>query len=203
MSGLSLTVPEKMESSLQYDKQVVHIGAFEGMQGVAALMVFCAHLHSVIFREGLDAQFGSRTMALSKAFGSARSLGVEVFFLLSGFLVYGSLRSKRFCWSDYLKRRFLRLFPVFLFVLSLYILLSILFPSATRLSSNGNPLLYILANALMLLGLFPVVPIITAPGPCALSGASISPYPCSSYCPGFGKEFFGTAFCAGSRLSLS
>jgi len=129
MSGLSLTVPEKMESSLQYDKQVVHIGAFEGMQGVAALMVFCAHLHSVIFREGLDAEFGSRTMALSKAFGSARSLGVEVFFLLSGFLVYGSLRSKRFCWSDYLKRRFLRLFPVFLFVLSLYILLSIRYPS--------------------------------------------------------------------------
>lgn len=162
MPGLSLTIPEQMQSSLQGEKHVKYIAAFEGMRGVAALMVFCTHLHAVILQGGLDKQFDPRSMALSKAFGSAGNLGVEVFFLLSGFLVYGSVTRKRFRWPDYLKRRFLRLFPVYLLILSFYILLSILFPSASHLTSNGNPLLYILANALMLPGVFPIVPIITA-----------------------------------------
>jgi exopolysaccharide production protein ExoZ len=88
---------------------------------------------------------------------------VDLFFVLSGYLIYGGLIRRKPESVRFLRRRLQRIYPTFLVVFGCYLALSVLFPEAGRLRGRtpAGTLLYILENILVLPGVFPIVPIIT------------------------------------------
>jgi exopolysaccharide production protein ExoZ len=131
----------------------------EGLRGFAVLLVFFVHYHA-LFHVWLGRD--SLSFAFSNFLGTIGLAGVDLFFVLSGYLIYGLIFKKPGRYTTFIKRRVERIYPTFLFVLAVYLLLSALFPSASRIpSSPAAALLYIAQNVLLLPGLFKIEPIIT------------------------------------------
>ncbi len=85
------------------------------LRAVAMLAVFLGH--------ALTAYYGTRFNALVEILRS----GTDVFLLLSGWLIYKSLQRKAPPYVEFLKRRFLRIYPVYVCILALY--LCVLYPA--------------------------------------------------------------------------
>ncbi|HEX8920807.1 MAG TPA: acyltransferase, partial [Pyrinomonadaceae bacterium] len=131
----------------------------EGLRGFAVLLVFFVHYHA-LFQVWLGRDTFS--FAFSNFLGTIGLAGVDLFFVLSGYLIYGLIFKKPGRYASFIKRRVQRIYPTFLFVFAVYLLLSALFPSASRIPSNpAAALLYIAQNVLLLPGLFKIEPIIT------------------------------------------
>ena len=131
----------------------------EGLRGLAVTLVFFVHYHA-LFKSwaGTD----SFTFAVSNFLGTIGLAGVDLFFVLSGYLIYGLLFKKPTRYRSFIKRRIQRIYPTFLVVLAVYILLSALFPAENRIPAE--PLAaayYLLQNILLLPGLLDIHPIIT------------------------------------------
>jgi len=93
--------------------------ALDAIRGLAALLVMFDHCHNLFFVDYGTALRGSahpHLMYLLYAFGSAGREAVVVFFVLSGYLIGGSvfraLDQDRWSWKDYLTHRFVRLWLV-------------------------------------------------------------------------------------------
>jgi len=93
--------------------------ALDAIRGVAALLVMFDHCHNLFFVDYGTALRGTshpHLMYLLYAFGSAGREAVVVFFVLSGYLIGGSvfrsLDQGRWSWKDYLTHRFVRLWLV-------------------------------------------------------------------------------------------
>jgi len=93
--------------------------ALDAIRGLAALVVMFDHCHNLFFLDYGSALRGSshpHLMYLLYAFGSAGREAVVVFFVLSGYLIGGSvfrsLEQGRWSWKDYLTHRFVRLWLV-------------------------------------------------------------------------------------------
>ena len=130
--------------------------SMEGLRGFAVLLVFTVHYTSL----------SSHWTSSSQAFVTAHlhqigNAGVDLFFVLSGLLIYGHLVRRRQPLSKYATRRIVRIYPTFLAVLAIYVLLSYAFPSESKLLEGWANLPYLLVNLLLLPGIFPIVPIIT------------------------------------------
>ena len=131
----------------------------EGLRGLAVMLVFFVHFDSLFgaYSEGI-----SWLRSTSLYLGIIGNSGVDLFFLLSGYLIYGGLIRKKISYSSFFKRRIERLYPTFLAVLSLYVLLCWLMPAYSKLPAA--PLrsgLYLLENLLFLPGIFHIEPMIT------------------------------------------
>lgn len=94
-----------------------HVPALDGVRGVAILLVLVSHL--MLFNDHTGSRFGDSLSAL-RGLGW---VGVDLFFVLSGFLITGilfdTLKDSHYFRSFYM-RRFLRIFPLyygFLFLL--------------------------------------------------------------------------------------
>jgi len=130
----------------------------EGMRGISALLVFFVHF---------DALFGSRAQSpeLADTFrflGHIGYRGVDVFFALSGFIMYGILLGKPTRYSSFIWRRVVRLYPVFTTIFLLYVILELTMGRNGRLSGSfASNVVYLAENYLMLPGFFPIVPLIT------------------------------------------
>jgi len=99
---------------------------------------------------------------MAAAVARAGQSGVDLFFVLSGLLIYRSCIQEKFDARKYAKRRLARIYPTFLAVFALYICTMLAFRSTSKFQgSAGHNVLYILSNLLLLPGLFPIVPIIT------------------------------------------
>jgi peptidoglycan/LPS O-acetylase OafA/YrhL len=95
------------------------------------------------------------------AFYEIGILGVDLFFVLSGFLIYKLCISEPLAPWRYAWRRVERIYPVFAVVLGAYLLFSLLFPHAIDLpDSTEDRLAYIVANILLLPGVFDIEPIV-------------------------------------------
>lgn len=130
----------------------------EGLRGAAAGLVFLVHYASLAGPWMQDPV----TSALFGVLGVLGNAGVDLFFALSGYLIYGSLIRRRQAFLPYMRRRVVRLYPAFLAVLALYLLISVAAPSTSRVPPGlGAGAAYLLANVLLLPGLFPITPIIT------------------------------------------
>jgi exopolysaccharide production protein ExoZ len=131
----------------------------EGLRGLAVLMVF--FVHQAAFLEpwiGVDGGWGTAWRWL---FNGGR-LGVELFFTISGFLIYGMLMGGPVRPLTFAARRARRIYPAFLAVLALYLLLSIFSPADRRVpADHAAAALYLMENLLLLPGLFPIEPVIT------------------------------------------
>jgi exopolysaccharide production protein ExoZ len=132
--------------------------AMEGLRGVAVFLVFWVHYSSQV-----EPWISAYTKNISHFIHSFGNLGVDLFFVLSGYLIYGSIINKKeFSIAGYSRRRIQRIYPTFLVVFFIYIALSFIFPSESKLPHGIiESLIYVSKNILLLPGLFDVEPIIT------------------------------------------
>jgi len=130
----------------------------EGLRGIAVFLVFWVHYSSLA-----EPWLTGYSVPVSTFIHGFGHLGVDLFFVLSGYLIYGSIIDKpTLAAARYGKRRALRIYPTFLVVFAAYIALSFVFPSESKLPEGiTNKLVYILQNLLLLPGLFDINPIIT------------------------------------------
>jgi peptidoglycan/LPS O-acetylase OafA/YrhL len=91
--------------------------------------------------------------------------GVDLFFVLSGYLIYGAvirMRESKGGHARFMRRRFERIYPTFLVMLAVYLALSVAAPGESRLPMGRlAALVYLLENALFLPGIFDIKPIMT------------------------------------------
>src|SRR5215210_1654852 len=87
----------------------------EGLRGLAVTLVFFVHYHA-LFKVWADP--GSLTFAVSDFLGTVGLAGVDLFFVLSGYLIYGLIFKKPTRYASFIKRRIQRIYPTFLFVLA-------------------------------------------------------------------------------------
>jgi exopolysaccharide production protein ExoZ len=140
--------------------------SMEGLRGLAILLVFLCHYYDIVWRDlpsqsDAFSQMGRILMAIG---GS----GVDLFFVLSGFLIYGAVRRPCLNILRFVGRRALRIYPAFLSVLVFYLAISpFLHQIATSPARYSNRItgtwagviFYVFENVLFLPGVFPVAPI--------------------------------------------
>ncbi|MEO8036829.1 MAG: acyltransferase, partial [Acidobacteriota bacterium] len=133
--------------------------SMEGLRGFAVFLVFLVH-YVTLTAPWVDA--ASRTSVAGAVLRNVGNSGVDLFFVLSGYLIYGNLIRKGRPFLAYARRRIQRIYPTFLAVFVLYLLLSFVFSGQSKLphgtiAASG----YVLANLLLLPGLLPIEPLIT------------------------------------------
>lgn len=133
--------------------------SMEGLRGFAVALVFLVHYVTLVdpWIDGLPAL---RTFAAG--LHTIGNTGVDLFFVLSGYLIYGTLIARPQPYLRYMRRRVQRLYPAFLVVFATYVALSLAMPSPGKIPPGfAAAALYLLQNLLMLPGLFPIEPLIT------------------------------------------
>lgn len=136
--------------------QAARIKPMEGMRGIAVMLVFLQHYCRQFIEDG---HLGGATLAFASAFRTYGNNGVELFFVLSGFLIYGILLRKRPAFLDFMKRRAQRLYPAFLAALVVAGLADIVRPHPYVPAGLLPAAKYLLANLLFLPGLLPITPL--------------------------------------------
>jgi exopolysaccharide production protein ExoZ len=133
--------------------------SMEGIRGLAILLVFFVHYHTLFSPYAGSGSLTFRISALSHTIGNS---GVDLFFVLSGFLIYGAVIRRPVNYFKFLKRRVVRIYPTFLSVFGLYLGLSLIFPFFSKLPpGNWEKSKYLLANLALLPGIFSITPLIT------------------------------------------
>jgi len=133
--------------------------SMEGIRGFAVFLVFLVHYVSLI-KPWLDES--SITFHVSEYIHSIGSIGVDLFFVLSGYLIYGMLIKKHRAFKGYMIRRIQRIYPTFTVVFIIYLTLSVLFPFESKIPIEWkDALIFIIQNYLLMPGLFDVTAIVT------------------------------------------
>lgn len=131
----------------------------EGARGLAVVMVFFVHLHALF---GHHLSTTPWLFGISQFLGMVGNVGVDLFFVISGYLIYGALVRREPDIRRFLWRRVERLYPVFLAVFALYLVLSVLYPQASKLHGSWLTISgYLAQNLLLLPGVFEIRPLIT------------------------------------------
>ena len=126
----------------------------EGMRGLAVLLVFFVHYCTLVV-PWLPPQ--SAIVSLADALRTLGHAGVDLFFVLSGYLIYGSLIAKPQPFLRFMSRRVVRIYPAFLVVTCVYVVLSFLFPEQSKMPAElSRAALYLAQNLMLLPGLFPI-----------------------------------------------
>lgn len=136
-----------------------NLRSMEGLRGLAVFLVFLSH-YGVLMRPWVTDD--PRLLKLIPGLMNLGGSGVDLFFLLSGFLIYGSLIRREQPFMPYFKRRLARLYPAFAVVFALYVALSFAKPELSKIPAGVLPGLgYLGLNFAMLPGIVPVEPMIT------------------------------------------
>ncbi|OUS28468.1 hypothetical protein A9Q99_13195 [Gammaproteobacteria bacterium 45_16_T64] len=132
--------------------------SMEGLRGMAVFLVFWAHYSSQI-----TPWLSGHSIQIANFIHDLGVIGVDLFFVLSGYLIYGMIiTKKRFLLVEYVNRRVRRIYPTFIAVLSVYLILSFLLPSESKLPEQSGELIkYVLYNIMLLPGIFDIKPIMT------------------------------------------
>lgn len=138
--------------------QAHHVGSMEGLRGFAVFLVFLVHYATLVAPWVAGNAVTEQALDAVHAIGNA---GVDLFFVLSGYLIYGSLIDAPTRFARYFRRRVRRIYPAFLVVLTIYVGLSYAMPAQSRIP-DGAPAaaVYLLQNLLLLPGLLPIEPVI-------------------------------------------
>ena len=89
--------------------------------GYAGLLVFLVHHHTLFGGYLPPAGLVFKTSAFLHTIGNS---GVDLFFVLSGYLVYGQIIRKPLSYWTFLRRRVARIYPAFLAVFVVYLCLA-------------------------------------------------------------------------------
>ena len=131
----------------------------EGARGLAVALVFLVHYRASF---AMWTGKGTLTESLTQFLWTIGHSGVDLFFVLSGYLIYGAVLKPTLDYPKFIGRRVQRIYPAFLAVFGLYLALSFVFPSQSKLPSE--PLaasLFIVENLLLLPGIFPITAIVS------------------------------------------
>lgn len=138
--------------------QSTNMPAMEGMRGFAVFLVFLVHYTTLMAPWTPQ---GSVHM-VAAALHTVGNAGVDLFFVLSGYLIYGSLIARRIPFWRFMRRRFERIYPAFIAVLAIYLVLSAVYPSRSKIPAGWQDgAVYVAQNFFLLPGLLPIAPIIT------------------------------------------
>src|SRR5712692_6995367 len=133
--------------------------SMEGMRGLAVLLVFFVHFHA-LFGSYVDTH--SWVYTVSRFLGVVGHTGVDLFFVVSGYLIYGMLIRRPVGYLKFMRRRVQRIFPTFITAFHVYLGLSIVFPQENKIHGTFfEATSYMLANFFLLPGIFCINPIIT------------------------------------------
>lgn len=131
----------------------------EGLRGLAVFLVFLVHYVSLVQPWITGAP---ELLNWARKLHTIGNTGVDLFFVLSGYLIYGSLIARSQVFWRFIWRRVVRIYPAFLVVFVIYVGLSFAFPAESKLPDSGmRAAVYLLQNLLLLPGLFPIEPMIT------------------------------------------
>lgn len=131
----------------------------EGLRGFAVFLVFLVHYSTLIGPRITGHRY---LPMLAEAMHTVGNRGVDLFFVLSGYLIYGSLMRRPQPFGPFMLRRVERIYPAFLVVLAIYVGLSFALPSERLIPAGWSAAaLYLVANLLLLPGLFPIEPVLT------------------------------------------
>jgi len=132
----------------------------EGLRGLAIGLVFLCHFQIVILSR-LSESFNSRFFLVMAQIGGT---GVDLFFVLSGMLIYRAALKPGLKYGKFLRRRVVRIFPTFVVVLALYVVVLEVTHSGAHYHVVGfwANSLYILENLFLLPGVFNIPAIISA-----------------------------------------
>lgn len=131
----------------------------EGLRGFAVFLVFLVHYASMVTPWIAG---NPKVMALSNALYTVGNAGVDLFFVLSGYLIYGSLIARPQPFFRFMARRVERIYPAFVAVFGAYVALSFVFPAESKIPSHPlDGAIFLLQNILLLPGLFAIEPMVT------------------------------------------
>jgi len=130
----------------------------EGLRGVAVGLVFLQHYCMQFL---VLVPLGGPTHVFAVALRNVGNRGVELFFVLSGFLIYSILLRKRPALGPFLWRRAQRLYPAFLVALAVGAAVDAWRPVAKIPGGIVDAGFYLLANLAFLPGLLPIPPLFT------------------------------------------
>ncbi|MBV8358138.1 MAG: acyltransferase [Deltaproteobacteria bacterium] len=131
----------------------------EGLRGFAVLLVFLVHYDALFSNFAPSESLTSRLSRLGAATGNA---GVDLFFVISGYLIYKILLTRKIAMRDFVARRIERIYPTFLCVFALYAVAAIAFGGDGKLKWEAPGLFkYIVENLLLLPGMLQIIPVIT------------------------------------------
>jgi len=131
----------------------------EGLRGFAMLNIYLIHFISNFYYWLAP---GTLTFRWTSAQFTISHSSVDLFFLLSGYLTYRSFIQHPRPYLGYLGGRVRRIYPVFLTIFAVYVGLSFAAPSISKIPAQPREAaLYLLANLLLLPGLFPIQPMIS------------------------------------------
>lgn len=133
--------------------------SIEGLRGLGAFMVFLVH-YATLVKPWVPEE--SLAFGINETLFSIGNVGVDVFFAISGFLIYGMLIGRERPILPYAKRRVARIYPVFLAVMLLYTVLSFVVPDQSKIPTDEDEAAwYLIANYLLLPGILDIDPMIT------------------------------------------
>ena len=131
----------------------------EGLRGYAVMLVFVVHYVTLI------SPWIARPSLMADVAGALHTIGntgVDLFFVLSGYLIYGSLMTHQQHFLPFIRRRIARIYPAFSVVFGLYLALSATFPRESRIPAAPlEGALYVAQNFLLLAGFGQRAPIVT------------------------------------------
>ena len=131
-----------------------NIASMEGIRGMAAFLVFIVHF-SALFEESVGINNQVFLYDIHLWLRNIGNTGVDLFFVLSGYLIYGTIISKKTEFIPYMKRRINRIYPTFIFMFALYLILSFLMPDKSKIPlDQGDAILYLVQSFLLLPPLF-------------------------------------------------
>ncbi len=147
-------ISQWLRTTFEFDSAQSRLISMEGLRGLAVTLVFLVH-YTTLARPWVGA--GSSTDYVVEMLHSVGNTGVDLFFVLSGYLIYGTLIEKRKAFGPYFARRIERIYPVFAVVTAVYLVLFFVFPSESKLPAGaGSAVLFVLQNLIFMPGLFPV-----------------------------------------------
>lgn len=136
-----------------------NVRPMEGLRGFAVFLVFLVHYVTLV-RPWISGE--SALLVFTSVLHTIGNTGVDLFFVLSGYLIYGSLISRPQQFVRFISRRVERIYPAFVIVFVTYVALSFAFPTENKIpASVSEGMIYLLQNLLLLPGLFPIEPMIT------------------------------------------
>jgi exopolysaccharide production protein ExoZ len=138
--------------------------SMEGLRGFAILLVFLCHYQDIILRH---LPTGELLTHIGMGVMEAGGTGVDLFFVLSGMLIYRAVLKPDLNFKRFMVRRIERIYPAFIAIFLFYVLADGLLsfrphaaPYGVRIPSGILPATgYLLANLLFFPGLFPIQPL--------------------------------------------
>ncbi|MBC5798684.1 MAG: acyltransferase [Candidatus Eremiobacteraeota bacterium] len=162
----ALAVPRKRDwraalaGLFELDSHNARLTPMEGMRGIAILLVFVCHYNGIV---GEPIKLAGSIAHVSRLIGLFGASGVDLFFVLSGFLIYQAALKPKLNYGRFMRRRAERIYPTFLAIFAVYIVLMGLHIGPSKLPHGApNVARYLVANLLLLPGIFNIPAIIAA-----------------------------------------